>query len=156
VDRPACAGIVQVARRSGRRRRVRRGVARTPPVTASVTGGRALQIVRATYGVALVLVPGPAIRLATGRLPSRQACRVMRVLGTRHLIQAALTAAAPEPAVLALGGQVDTVHTASMLLLATVSPVGRRAALTDALTEAAFATAGFSASGGRFGQPHAE
>jgi hypothetical protein len=123
-------------------------MARTPPVTASVTGGRALQIVRATYGAALVLVPGPAIRLATGRLPSRRACRVARVLGTRHLIQAALTAAAPEPAVLALGGQVDTVHTASMLLLAAVSPVGRRAALTDALTEAAFATAGFSASGG--------
>ena len=35
-----------------------------------------------------------------------------------------------------------------MLLLATVSRAGRRAALTDALTEAAFAAAGFSASGG--------
>jgi hypothetical protein len=40
-----------------------------------------------------------------------------------------------------------------MLLLATVSRGGRRAAVTDALTEAAFAAAGFSASGGHVGQP---
>jgi len=33
-----------------------------------------------------------------------------------------------------------------MLLLAAVSRAGRRAALTDALTEAAFTAAGFSAS----------
>ena len=65
-----------------------------------------------------------------------------RVLGTRHLIQAALTAAAPRPAVLAIGGQVDAVHTASMVLVAAVSRAGRRAALTDALTEAAFTAAG--------------
>ncbi|HMD22822.1 MAG TPA: hypothetical protein VKH61_01900 [Streptosporangiaceae bacterium] len=107
-----------------------------------------LQVVRATYGAALVLLPGPVIWLATGQLPSRRACRVAQVLGIRHLIQAGLTSAAPEPAVLATGGQVDTVHAASMLLLAAVSRAGRRAALTDALTEAAFAAAGFSASGG--------
>jgi hypothetical protein len=118
-------------------------MARAPPVTATAHG---LQIARATYGAALVLVPGPAIHLATGRLPSRRACRVARVLGTRHLIQAALTAAAPGPAMLELGGQLDAVHTASMLLLAAVSPAGRRAALTDALTEAALAAAGFSVS----------
>jgi hypothetical protein len=41
--------------------------------------------------------------------------------------------------VLAIGGQVDAVHAASLLLLAAVSRAGRRAALTDALTEAAFA-----------------
>jgi hypothetical protein len=69
------------------------------------------------------------------------------VLGTRHLVQAALTAVVPRPDVAAIGGQVDAVHTASMLLLAAVSRAGRRAALTDALTEAAFAAAGLSASG---------
>ncbi len=100
---------------------------------------------RAGYGMALVLAPGPAIRLATGRLPSRRACRVARVLGARHLVQAALTALAPLPGMLAVGGQVDAVHTASMLLLAAVSRAGRRAALTDALTEAAFAATGVSA-----------
>jgi hypothetical protein len=120
----------------------------TPLVTAGTAAARGFQKLRATYGAALVLVPGPVIWLATGRRPSRRACRVAQVLGTRHLIQAALTAAAPEPAVLAIGGQVDAVHAASMLLLAAVSRAGRRAALTDALTEAAFAAAGFSASGG--------
>jgi hypothetical protein len=113
----------------------------------------ALQLARAGYGMALVLAPGPAIRLATGRLPSRRACRVAQVLGARHLIQATLTTIAPSPVVLAVGGQVDAVHTASMLVLAAVSRAGRRAALTDALTEAAFAAAGFSASGGHVGQP---
>jgi hypothetical protein len=113
----------------------------------------ALQLVRAGYGMALVLAPGPAIRLATGRLPSRRACRVAQVLGVRHLVQATLTAIAPTPVVLAVGGQVDAVHTASMLMLGAVSRAGRRAALTDALTEAAFAAAGFSASGGHVGQP---
>jgi len=108
-------------------------------------------MVRAAYGAALVLVPGPAIRLATGRLPSRRACRVARVLGTRHLIQAALTAAAPGSAALEIGGQVDAVHSASMLLLAAVSRAGRRAALSDALTEAALAAAGYSAIGSSTG-----
>ncbi len=100
---------------------------------------RGLQKVRAAYGAALVLVPGAVIWLATGQLPSRRACRVAQVLGARHLIQAALTAAAPDPAVLAIGGQVDAVHAGSMLLLAAVSRAGRRAALTDALIEAVFA-----------------
>jgi hypothetical protein len=117
-------------------------MARTSPVTAKARG---LQQVRAAYGAALVLVPGPVIWLATGQLPSRRARRVAQVLGIRHLVQAALTAAAPEPAVLAIGGQVDAVHAASMLLLALVSRAGRRAALTDALTEAALAAAGLSA-----------
>ena len=129
----------------------------TAPVTVTATAtataagltrtatGRGLQKVRAAYGAVLVLMPGPVIWLATGRRPSRRACRVARVLGTRHLIQAALTAATPEPAVLAAGGQVDSVHAASMLLLAAVSRGGRRAALADALTEAGFAGAGLLA-----------
>jgi hypothetical protein len=103
-------------------------------------------MIRAGYGTVLVLAPGPAIGLATGRLPSRQTRRVAQVLGTRHLIQAMLTAVAPQPAVFAVGGQVDAVHAVSMLLLAAVSRAGRKAALTDALTEAALAAAGFLAS----------
>ena len=46
----------------------------------------------------------------------------------------------------AVGAQVDTLHATSMLLLAAAGRHGRRAALTDALTEAAFAAAGFPAS----------
>lgn len=110
-------------------------------------GGRALQLSRAVYGTALVLAPGRTIRLATGRVPSRRTCRVAQLLGARHLVQTALTAIAPRPAVFAAGGQVDTIHAASMVLLAATDRSGRRAALADALTEAAFAAAGFSASG---------
>lgn len=90
----------------------------------------------------LVLAPGPAIRLGTGRQPSPRTCRVARLLGVRHLVQAALSAVAPRPEMLALGAQVDTVHTASMLMVATVSRAGRRTALTDAVAEAALAAAG--------------
>ncbi len=112
-----------------------------------MTGGeRALQLIRAAYGTALVLAPGRTIRLATGRVPTRRTRRVAQLLGARHLAQTALTAVAPRPAVFAAGGQVDAVHAASMLLLAMIGDSGRRAALTDALTEAAFAAAGFSAS----------
>ena len=109
-----------------------------------MTGGeRALQLVRGAYGTALVLAPGRTIRLATGRAASRRTRRVAQLLGARHLAQTMLTAVAPRPAVFAAGGQVDAVHAASMLLAA-VGGSGRRAALTDALTEAAFAAAGFS------------
>ena len=111
---------------------------------AAPAPGHALQVIRAGYGLALVLAPGPVIRQATGRPPRRRTRWAARVLGTRHLVQTALTAAAPQPAVFAAGGQVDTLHATSMLLLAAVSQGGRRAALTDALTEAAFAAAGFS------------
>jgi len=107
--------------------------------------GRVLLLTRAGYGMVLVLAPGPVIGLVTGRAPSRRTCRVARLLGTRHLIQAALTAVAPRPEVFAIGGQVDAVHSASMLLAA-VRPAERGAALTDALAEAALAAAGFSAS----------
>jgi hypothetical protein len=130
--------------------------ATAPPVTATAYGPahgsaygpirgpvRGLQKARAAYGAALVLVPGPVIWLATGQRPSRRARRVAQVLGFRHLIQAGLTAAAPSPAVLAVGGQVDAVHATSMLLLGVVSRAGRRAALTDALTEAALAATGW-------------
>jgi hypothetical protein len=129
-----------------RRRPAAPALGQAPAEGRVPAAGLALQLIRASYGLALILVPGPAIRLATGRPPSRRTCRTARLLGARHLVQTALTAAAPQPAVFAAGGQVDTLHAASMLLLAAVSRGGRRAALTDALTEAAFAAAAFAAS----------
>ena len=112
-------------------------------------GPRALQLIRAAYGSALILRPGPAIQLATGRLPSRRACLVARVLGARHLAQAALTALVPQPETFAAGGGIDAVHATSMLLLAAASKPERRAALADALAETAFAAAGLSISARR-------
>ena len=120
-----------------------------PPAAGPATGtaaARELQRIRVGYGAALVFLPGTTIFLATGRLPSRRTRRVAQLLGVRHLAQAALTAAAPRPEVLAVGALVDAAHAASMLLLAAVSRAGRGAALTDALAETAFAAAGFSPS----------
>jgi len=112
---------------------------------APAPAGRALQLARVSYGTALVLAPSVAIFLVTGQLPGRRARRVARLLGARHLAQAALTAAVPLPAVFTAGAQADAVHAASMALLATVDRPGRKIALTDALAEAVFAAVGFSA-----------
>ena len=124
---------------------------RAPAAPAPAALGRALQLARAGYGVTLLLQPGPAIRLATGRPPSRRACRVARLLGARHLAQATLTALAPRPGVFAAGAAADALHAASMLMLAVADRTARRTALTDALAEAVFAAAGLAAaSGDRF------
>jgi hypothetical protein len=101
--------------------------------------------------VALLLAPGPAIRVATGRLPSQRACRVARLLGARHLAQAALTAVAPLPGVFAAGAGVDALHAASMLMLAVAGRAARRTALKDVVAEAAFAAAGVAAAAPRDG-----
>ena len=106
---------------------------------------RLLQLTRASYGVALVMAPGLVIYLATGRFPSRRARRVAQLLGTRHLVQAAVTAAVPVPDVFTLGAAVDAGHAASMLTLAPAGGNAWRAALLDALAEAVFAAAGWGA-----------
>lgn len=88
---------------------------------APVRGRALLQLARVCYGVALLCEPGPAIRLCTGRPPGRRACRMARLLGARHLVQATVTALAPLPdALLLLGAEIDAVHAASMLMLAGV------------------------------------
>ena len=120
--------------------------ARRTPAAAGNTGiARRLQLTRASYGVALVMAPGLVIYLATGRFPSRRARRVARLLGTRHLAQAAVTAAVPVPDVFALGAAVDTGHAASMVMLAPAGGAAWPAALLDALAEAAFAATGWGA-----------
>jgi hypothetical protein len=113
-------------------------------MTAAAAGGRALQMARAGYGGALLRQPGEAIRMATGRLPGRRACRVARLLGARHLAQATLTTLVPRPGVFVAGAGVDALHAASMVMLAAVDRTARRAALTDAVVEAAFAATGLA------------
>jgi hypothetical protein len=97
---------------------------------------------RACYGAMLLCAPGPVLGLSTGQPPSPRARAVARVLGARHLAQAVLTLWRPRPAVLAAGAGIDGCHAASMLALAAASPGARRAGLTDAVTEVAFAATG--------------
>jgi hypothetical protein len=103
---------------------------------------RRLQLARASYGVALVMAPGLVSYLATGRFPSRRVRRAAQLLGARHLIQAAISAAVPVPDVFELGAAVDTVHAASMVMLAPASGTAWPAVLLDALAEAVFAATG--------------
>ena len=112
-----------------------------PGETAAAS--RALQLIRTSYGAALVLAPGVLIYLATGRTPSHRARRVAQLLGARHLVQAAVTAFVPVPDVFALGAEVDAVHAASMVLVAPAGGAAGRAAALDTLAEAAFAAAGW-------------
>jgi hypothetical protein len=104
-----------------------------------------LQVARAGYGGALLIVPGPVIRLVAGRPAGSRARAVARVLGARHLLQAALTAAAPDGPSLGIGAAVDLVHAVSMAALALADRPARRLTLSDALIESTFAAAGASA-----------
>jgi hypothetical protein len=83
-------------------------------VTSSTA--RVLQVVRVGYGAALLLLPGPTIRLCTGSPAAHRTRSVARLLGARHLVQAAVTAGS--------GPSAES--------------------LTDALIETALAAAGLS------------
>jgi hypothetical protein len=112
--------------------------------TAPTAVGRLRLLVplaRAGYGAALLCAPGPMIGVVTGKPPSRRARQVARVLGVRHLAQAAVTALNPGPEVVALGVVVDLLHAASMFAFAAVVPDLRDAELADALAATALAVA---------------
>lgn len=68
---------------------------------------------------------------------------VARVLGLRHLAQAALSGVDPSPEVLAMGVWVDCAHAASAVGLAVVDHSRVRGGLTDALVAAAWAGFGY-------------
>jgi hypothetical protein len=82
------------------------------------------------------------IGLCTGQPSSTRDRTVARVLGSRHLVQAVVTARAPNALVLSVGAQVDLAHAASMLALGAVSRPGRRAPLADGLIAVIFAVLG--------------
>ncbi|HWG62863.1 MAG TPA: hypothetical protein VG253_14275 [Streptosporangiaceae bacterium] len=137
-------------------------------VNGPVLAMRALCAVRSGYGLALLCAPGAMIRAARvvsgARGPVRgpagaqqaaghsagpagpagpAACRVARVLGARHIAQAAALCAGPaRPARLAAGAAVDATHAASMITLALAERRVRRQVLADTAVELAFALAG--------------
>ena len=68
---------------------------------------------------------------------------VVRLLGARHLAQAAITATIPSRRVLMAGAAVDALHAATMIAAA-IDQRCRRVALADAATAAGLAIAGLS------------
>lgn len=105
-----------------------------------------LAVGRAGWGTALVTAPHLLLRGVGGRgAADDRAVAVARVLGVRHLVQAALTSAVPGRRVLLAGCAGDLAHAASMLALARWDPGRRRVALVDAVLALGWGTASWVA-----------
>ncbi|EUA52984.1 hypothetical protein I550_4616 [Mycobacterium intracellulare 1956] len=87
---------------------------------------RAIELIRAGWGGVLLAAPTEVLSRIHGVRVDRKAIVVTRILGARHLVQAASSGVDPGPEELAAGVWVDTVHSATALGLALVDR--RRAA----------------------------
>ncbi len=97
--------------------------------------------VRVTWGTALLVAPGQILRLMGGADEGRGPRRVMRILGARHLAEAAAERRFGGTA-REIGVGVDLIHAASDVGFAWLNARWRRAALTDAAVTAGFAVLG--------------
>ncbi|MFU8850745.1 hypothetical protein ACNAW0_07140 [Micromonospora sp. SL1-18] len=97
----------------------------TSPAPAWHTSG----FVRLAWGTTLIVAPRRVLR-RWGH-PSRLAVGTLRVLGVRHLAQAAVTLRRPVPLVLVAGAAADLLHAGTALALAAVDRRQRRIALLD-------------------------
>ena len=97
--------------------------------------------VRATWGFVLLAAPA-SLTGDGGRAPGARRRWVLRVLGARHVVQAAVTAWRPTPVVLAAGATTDVLHAASMAALAVGDARWRGRAAADAVLASCFAATG--------------
>jgi hypothetical protein len=106
---------------------------------------RFLRVTRAAYGAALLAVPSRILRAYGGDPADGPAVAAARVLGGRHLVQAALVGSDPGPVRRVGGAVVDLLHAASMFALARMDAPRRRPALIDGSVAAAFGVLGAAA-----------
>ncbi|OBI42673.1 hypothetical protein [Mycobacterium colombiense] len=104
---------------------------------------RAIELIRAGWGVLLLAAPNEVLDHIHGVRVDRKALVVTRILGARHLTQALLSGVNPGPEVLAAGVWVDTVHSATALGLAVVDRRRARGGVTDAVVAASWAALGW-------------
>jgi hypothetical protein len=112
------------------------------PLADARTGSnmeRSFCVSRLVLGTAYLTWSALATRRQAEPSPLRT---VAGILGARHLAQGLLTAGRPARAALALGAEVDAAHSASMIVLGSLSRRWRTAAFTDALVAGAFTAAG--------------
>ena len=104
---------------------------------------RAVIAIRAATGCGLLLFPESIVSAIEprGRV-DRATVIAARVLGARHLAEAAVLADRPSPGVLFGGAAIDAIHAASMVAVARLSPTHRRPALASAGSAAGFAAVG--------------
>lgn len=81
---------------------------------------RLVEATRIAYGAGQLAVPERLAALA-GCRPSPLATTLMRVLGTRHVLQGVLLLAVDAPAAHRVGSAIDALHAASLI------PLGRLA-----------------------------
>ena len=103
---------------------------------------RRIEIVRGIWGAALLLEPDRVLATVHGLHVDARSRTVARVLGARHLTQAALSGYRPSPEVLAMGVWVDAVHALTAIGLAIVDRNRARAGLTDGAVAALWAVDG--------------
>lgn len=114
-------------------------VHRCPTVESSSRAQTAVAVARVSWGCLLIVLPLGLIR--TLGLPSdRRAIATIRVLGLRHLVQAAVVGGSGRR--IRVGALVDLLHGVSMLLLASFDAPRRRAALLDATVAFGFGAGG--------------
>ncbi|MFI7070748.1 hypothetical protein COO58_13730 [Micromonospora sp. WMMA1996] len=101
---------------------------------------RAALIGRVAWGALLLVAPGALLRPVGPATPA--ALATLRVLGARHLVQAAVTVRRPAPGTFLAGAAVDAVHALSTLALAAVDRRQRHAALADTAVAAVWAVLG--------------
>ena len=94
-------------------------------------------------GAVLVARPGAVTRVLRDSTPPRR--WVIQLLGTRSLLQGAVTSAVPDAPIVAVGAMVDGLHAASMIAAAAAWPAHRRAAVLSAVVAAVCCVGGAAA-----------
>ena len=104
---------------------------------------------RLAWGGLLAGMPDQVLRTLTGRPATRSQVSVLRVLGTRHLLQGGLDLARPTRGVLRAGAVIDLLHASTCAAAVAGLPAWRRVALVDGTGAVAFAAAGLARARGR-------
>lgn len=99
-------------------------------------------LVRAAWGLSLLLASGTVIQ-GIAREPADRATRVAgRILGVRHLVQALAVERAGTRGWLLVSASIDATHALSMVGLATLSRRHRRPAALDAVVATGWTISG--------------
>ncbi len=104
---------------------------------------RGLEIVRGSWGAALLIAPDRVLQASDSGPVDTASRTVTRILGARQLVQAALSGLRPSPEVLAMGVWVDTVHALTASALALSDRRRARGGYTDAAIAGTWAVAGY-------------
>ncbi len=99
---------------------------------------------RALWGALLVLEPARVLQTVSHQRADRGAVLFARVLGARHIAQAAVSGSrrGSSRRWVVAGAALDATHASTMLALALLAPDRRRLALINVATATAFALAG--------------